>query len=40
MLHADLEGWDAVWVEAQEGGDVWIHAADSHCRRAETDTPL
>ena len=32
MLCDDLEGWDAESErEAQEGGDICIYTADSHC---------
>ena len=41
MLCDDLEGWDVVeWGggrrEAQEGGDICIHIADSFCCIVET----
>ena len=42
MLCDDLEGCDGEWGgrEAQEGGDICIHMADSHCSGAETNTIL
>ena len=39
MLCDNLKGWDGGW-EAQEGGDICIHAADSHCCTAATNTTL
>ena len=41
MLGDHLEGWDREggW-EAQEGGDIGIHIADSLCCTAETSTTL
>ena len=42
MLCDNLEVWD--WVgggkEVQEGGNVYIHMADSHCCKAETSSTL
>ena len=40
MLCDDLEGWDGRWGEreAQEGGDICILTADSHCCTIETNT--
>ena len=41
MLYDDLEGWDREdGREAQEGGDIRIHMADSFCCTAETNTTL
>ena len=41
MLCDDLEGWDGEGGrEAQEGGDICIHIADSLCCTAETNTTL
>ena len=40
LLCDDLEGRDVAGREAQEGGDICIHPADSlHCT-AETNTTL
>ena len=40
MLCDDLDGWDGGGREAQEGGDICIHIADSlHCV-AEINTTL
>ena len=44
MLCGDLDGWDwggaGVGKEAQDGGDICIHIADSlHCT-TETNTTL
>ena len=36
----DLEGWDGDGREAQQGGDTWIHMADSHYCTAETNTTV
>ena len=40
MLCDDVEGWDGVgrWEEAQEGGDIRIHVADSWCCTEKTST--
>ena len=38
MLCDDLEGWDGA-KEAQEGWDIYILTADSHCT-VETNTTL
>ena len=41
MLCDKLERWDRVdRREAQEGGDMYIYTADSHCCTAETDSTL
>ena len=42
MLCDDLEGWDGRWGEreAQEGGDICILTADSHCCIAESNIIL
>ena len=42
MLYDDLEGWGGRrgGREVQEGGDICILMADSHCCMAETDTTL
>ena len=42
MLCDNLEGWDGVGGgrEVQEGGDISILMADSHCCTAETNTTL
>ena len=42
VLSDNLEGWDGVegGREVQEGGDICILIADSHCCRAETNTTL
>ena len=42
VLCDDLEGWDEdeSGREAQEGGDICIHTADSLCCAAETSTRL
>ena len=42
MLCDNLEGWDGVGGgrEVQEGGDISILVADSHCCMAETNTTL
>ena len=41
MLCDHLEGWDREGGrEAQEGGDIGIHTADSLCCTAETNTTL
>ena len=42
MLCNGLEGWDGVGggSEAQKGGDICIHMADSQCCIAETNTIL
>ena len=41
MLCDDLEGWGVgSGKKAQEGGDVHIPAAESHCCTAETNTAL
>ena len=41
MLSDDLEGWDREsGREAQEGGDICIHIADSLCCTTETNTTL
>ena len=41
MLCDDLEGWDGECRrEAQEGGDIGIHIADSLFCTAETNTTL
>ena len=42
MLCDNLEGWDGVGGgrEVQEGGDISILMADSHCCMAETNTTL
>ena len=37
VLCDDLEGWDGGGREAQEGGDICIHIADSLCCTAETN---
>ena len=38
---AHPEGWDGRRArEAQEGGDICILVADSHCWMAETNTTL
>ena len=39
-FHNDsLEGWDGgLGREVQEGGDIYIPMADSHCCMAETNT--
>ena len=41
MLTDDLEGWDGVdgGREVQEGGDMYILTANSHCM-AKTNTTL
>ena len=33
MLCDDLEGWDGGGREAQEGGEICVHRADSPWRR-------
>ena len=33
-------GWGRGGRETQEGGDICIHIADSHCCTAETNTAL
>ena len=39
MLCDDLGGWDGGDErQAQEGGDICIHIADSHCCTAEIKT--
>ena len=42
MLCDNPEGWDGGGGEreAQEGGDICIHIADSLCGTAETNTTL
>ena len=42
VLRDSLEKWDGVGggKEVQEGGDICILTADSHCRMAETTTTL
>ena len=41
MLCHDLEGWDREGgKEAQEGGDICMHMADSLCCTRETNTAL
>ena len=40
MLCDDLEGWDGGGREAQEGGDICIHIADSSWRRKRQPTPV
>ena len=42
MLCGDLEGWDGGGGgrEAQEGGDICILTADSHCCIAESNIIL
>ena len=41
MLCDDLKGWDVEGGrEVQEGGDICIHIAASHCCTAETNTIL
>ena len=35
-----LKGWDGGGREAQEGGDICVHIADSWCGTAETNTVL
>ena len=43
MLYNDLEGWDGRGEggrEVQEGGDIYVLIADSHCCTAETNTTL
>ena len=36
----DLEEWDGGKKEAQEGGDLCVHIADSRCGTPETNTTL
>ena len=41
VLRDDLEGWggEGVWKgEAQEGEDIGLRTADSHCCTTETNT--
>ena len=39
MLCNDLEGWvRGGGREAQDGGDICVHVADSHCCTTETNT--
>ena len=40
MLCNDLDGWDGVGKEVQEGGDICIHIADSLRCTAESKTTL
>ena len=41
VLCDDLEGWDGgVGVEAQKGGDLCVHIADSQCCTAGMNTTL
>ena len=40
MFCDDLEGWDGGEWEAQEGGDIGIHIADSLCYTGETNKTL
>ena len=41
MLCDDLEGWDREdGREAEEGGDMCMHMADSLCCATETNTVL
>ena len=40
MLSDDLEGWEGKGREAQEGGDICLFMADSHCFIAETNATL
>ena len=42
VLSDDLEGWGEArgWKQAQEGGDICIHIADSLRCTAETNTTL
>ena len=42
VLWDNPEGWDGVGgeKEAQEGGDICILTADSHCCMAETKTNI
>ena len=42
LLYDNLEGWDEVGSgkEVQEGGNMCILMADSHCYMAETNTIL
>ena len=45
MLCDDLQRWDGrgVWGwmrQAQEGGDICVHIADSYCCTTETNTTL
>ena len=42
MLNDDLEGWVGCGGGRgpQEGGDMCIYTADSHCYAAETNTIL
>ena len=42
VLCDDLEGWDKdeSGREAEEGGDIYTHTADSLCCAAETSTKL
>jgi len=39
VLCDDLDGWDG-GGKAQEGGNICIHMANSHCSTAETNTIL
>ena len=38
MLWDDLEGWNGGWGVEREGGDVYIHIADSFHYTEETIT--
>ena len=42
MLFDNLEEWDGLWggKEIQEGGDIYIIMADSHCCMAKTNRTL
>ena len=40
MVYDDLEGWDGLGRDVQEGGDMYTFMADSHCCMRETNTTL
>ena len=39
-VELSLEQWDGAGRQAQEGGDICVIMAGSHCQTAETNTTL
>ena len=39
-MELSLEQWDGAGRQAQEGGDICVFMAGSHCQTAETNTTL
>ena len=39
-VELSLEQWDGAGRQAQEGGDICVFMAGSHCQTAETNTTL